>query len=106
MDIYTLGLLEIYLPKRGLNRDTLGTVTRRGKEEFTRKAIKAFNEEKKKQAKMIVPITNIGFSANGASPGQFMKWIKSLVAHELGHSKIGSYKVDDYNSLRNQLITK
>ena len=97
--IQEIGMLQISLQARGLNRDTLGVSYKTGKAEFTKKAIKAYNSEKRKKAILLVPITDLAFAANGKTEGMFNKWIKDMV-HDYGGI---DYKVDNYNSLRYQL---
>ena len=103
MDIHEIGLLQVFAPNRGLNKDTLGTEYRKAKLEFTKKAIKAYNVESKKKATILIPITNVAFSANGKSQSMWEKFVKSLVYTAIGDSNKENYKIDSYQSLRNQL---
>lgn len=105
MNIYEIGLLQIFLPKSGINRDALQTEYRKGKMEFTRKAVRAYNEEKQKRASILIPITNVAFQANGASESTFNAWIKTIVWDQIRSTNSGNYSVEEYQDLRNKLVT-
>jgi hypothetical protein len=105
MEIYNLGMLQIFVPKRGLNRDTMETEYKKGKLEFTNKAVKAYNEEKEKQATIMVPISNVAFEANGITKTTFDSWIKTVVWDMIGSTRAENYSTDSYNDLRNRLVT-
>lgn len=101
-----IGNLEIYFSPRGVNKKTLATEFKKGRMEFTPAAVKAYNEGKNKKAILMVPISETAFRANGASPGTFAKWIKSIVFDQLGNSRRENYKIEAYQELRNQLSRK
>lgn len=104
MDVYEIGFLQIFISPRGINKDTLGTEYKKGKLEFTKKAVKAYNIEKSKRATLIVPITNVAFKANGASESTFVNWIKTLVWDTIRSTKEENYAVDAYNVLKNKIL--
>ena len=106
MDVYEVGMLQINLKYRGINRETLAVETRGSRVEFTKNAVKAYQKELKKKAILLVPITNIAFSANGQSQGMFDRWIKTLVWDTIGSSQNTDYVVSPYQEMRNQMITK
>ena len=109
MNITNIGILTINLPRKGVNRAAYATEVRNGKLQFTKATDKAKKEEDKKTAKLLVPINNIAFAANGQAPGIFLKWISSIVSDVLSvkNPKEGiHYNVDDYRDLRSQLLTK
>lgn len=106
MDIYEVGMLQINLKHKGVNREILAVETKNNKLEFTKAAVKAYQKELKKKAILLVPITNVAFLANGQSLGMFQRWIKTLVWDTIGSSKDTDFTVSNYQEMRNQLITK
>ena len=49
MDIHEVGMLQINLKHKGVNRETLAVETKNNKLEFTKAAVKAYQKELKKK---------------------------------------------------------